>query len=74
MPSWFPALVNKVIKEGDDVTGKLATKERELVHTKQLPDGEEVTVYRDLDTGDIRVDYDSPYNMGEGTAPVSLEY
>jgi len=74
MPSWFPALVNKIIKEGDDVTGKLATKERELVYTKKLPDGEEATVYRDLDTGDIRIDYDSVYNMGEGTAPVSLEY
>ena len=74
MPSWFPALVNKIIKEGDDVTGKLATKERELVYTKKLPDGEEATVYRDLDTGDIRVDYDSVHNMGEGTAPVSLEY
>ena len=74
MPSWFPALVNKIVKEGDDVTAKLATQERQLVHTKKLPDGEEVTVYRDIDTGDIRVDYDSVYNMGEGTAPVSLEY
>ena len=74
MPDWFVPLVNKIIKEGDDVTGKLATKERELVYTKKLPDGEEATVYRDLDTGDIRVDYDSVHNMGEGTAPVSLEY
>ena len=24
------------VKEGDDVTGKLATKERELVYTKKL--------------------------------------
>ena len=72
MPSWFPALVNKVIKEGDDVTGKLATKERELVYTKKLPDGEEATVYRDLDTGDIRVEVDSVSNMGE--APIQLDY
>jgi len=77
MPSWFPALVNKVIKEGDDVTSKLATKEREIVHTKKLGDpndvyGDEVTVYRDLDTGDIRVESYSGSNMGE--APIQMEY
>ena len=72
MPSWFPALVNKVIKEGDDVTEKLATMDRQVVHTKKLPDGEEVTVYRNLDSGDIRVDYDSIDNMGQ--EPVSLQY
>ena len=44
------------------------------MHTKKLPDGEQVTVHRDLDTGDIRVEYDSVYNMGEGTAPVQMEY
>jgi hypothetical protein len=74
MPSWFPALVNKIIKEGDDVTAKLATKEREIVHTKKLPDGESATIYRNTDTGDIRVEYDSVHNMGEGTAPVQMEY
>ena len=72
MPSWFPSLVNKVIKEGDDVTEKLATMDRQVVHTKKLPDGEEVTVYRNLDSGDIRVDYDSIDNMGQ--EPVSLQY
>lgn len=72
MPSWFPSLVNKIIKEGDDVTTKLATQERQVVHTKKLPDGEEVTVYRDIDTGDIRVDYDSIDNMGQ--EPISLQY
>ena len=75
MPDWFPALVNKVIKEGDDVTTKLATQERQLVHTKKLPDGESATVYRDLDTGDIRVEYDSVDIMGEGAVgPVQIEY
>ena len=64
MPSWFPALVNKIIKEGDDVTSKLATKEREIVHTKKLGDpknvaSDEVTVYQNLDTGDVRVEVDS---------------
>jgi len=77
MPSWFPALVNKIIKEGDDVTSKLATQERQVVHTKKLGDpndvyGDEVTVYRDLDTGDIRVESYSGSNMGE--APIQMEY
>ena len=30
MPAWFKPLVNKVIKEGDDVTKQFATQEREL--------------------------------------------
>ena len=32
MPYWFKPLVNKVIKEGDDVTKRFATQEREIVH------------------------------------------
>ena len=75
MPDWFIPLINRITKEGDDVTKKLGTKEREIVHTKKITEGEEVTVYQDLDTGNVRVDYDSPYNMGEGAVgPVSLEY
>ena len=74
MPDWFIPLVNRITKEGDNVTGKLSTVEREIVHTKKIAEGEEVTVYQDLDTGNVRVDYDSPYNMGEGIGPVSLEY
>ena len=54
MPSWFVPLVNKIIKEGDDVTSKLATKDRQIVHSKKV-EGHDVDVYRDLDTGDIRV-------------------
>jgi len=57
MPAWFKPLVNKVIKEGDDVTKKFATKEREIVHTKKIDDVDEVTVYQDLDTGNVRVEY-----------------
>ena len=75
MPSWFPALVNKVIKEGTDDTAKLATKDRQVVHTKKLDKdvyGDEVTVYRDLDTGDIRVEVSSTDNMGE--APIQMDY
>ena len=74
-PEWFDALVNKVILEGDDVTKRFATKEREIVHTKKLEEGkfaDEVTVYRDLDDGTVRVEYSSVDNMSE--APVNLTF
>ena len=71
-PVWFDKLVNRVILEGDDVTKKFATKERELVNTKQINDFAEVTVYRDLDTNTVRVNFGSklkidpnkPYERG----------
>ena len=57
MPAWFPSLVKRVIKEGDDVTGKAATIERQTVHSTKLPEsGTELTVTRDLTTDDIIVD------------------
>jgi len=71
-PKWFDALVNKVILEGDDVTKKLATKDREIVHTKKINDQESVTVTQDLDDGAIRVEYDSPDNMGQ--EPVMMQF
>jgi hypothetical protein len=64
-PEWFDQLVNKVIIEGDDVTKKLATVEREIVHTKKINDTDEVTVYQDLNTDSVRVEYKSPDNMME---------
>jgi hypothetical protein len=57
MPDWFIPLVNRIVKEGDDVTKKLGTVEREIVHTKKIGQGEEVTVYQNLDTGNVRVEY-----------------
>jgi hypothetical protein len=71
-PAWFDALVNKVILKGEDVTKKFATKERELVNTKQINDFAEATVYRDLDTNTVRVNFGSklkidpnkPYEKG----------
>ena len=75
MPDWFIPLVNRIVKEGDDVTKKLGTVEREIVHTKKIAPGEEVTVYQNLEPVNIRLDYTSPHNMGEGAVgPVSLEY
>jgi hypothetical protein len=66
MPDWFIPLVNRIVKEGDDVTKKLGTVEREIVHTKKIGTGrygrsnEEVTVYQNLDTGNVRVEYGGP--------------
>jgi hypothetical protein len=71
-PEWFDSLVNKVIAEGDDVTKKLATKEREIVHIKKIDEDSTVTVTRDLDEGIVRVEYDSPDNVFEDT--VQLQY
>ena len=34
-PEWFDQLVNKVILEGDDVSKRFATKDREIVHMKR---------------------------------------
>jgi len=72
MPDWFKPLVNRVIKEGDDVTKKLATGERQIVHTKKLDEFDEVTVTQDLNTGNVRVEYHGSGNMGE--APIQLDY
>jgi len=71
-PEWFDALVNKVIIEGDDVTKKFATKEREIVHSKDLGDGTTVRVTQDIDDGAVRVEYESEQNVfGDN---VQLEY
>jgi len=60
-PEWFDQLVNKVILEGDDVTKRFATKEREIVHAKQIDEDNYVTVTQDLDEGVVRVEYENPY-------------
>jgi len=62
-PEWFDALVNKVIIEGDDVTKKFATKEREIVHAKEIDKDNYVMVTQDLDEGVVRVEYESPTTM-----------
>ena len=71
-PEWFDQLVNKVILEGDEVTKRFATKDREIVHMKKIDDDNTVTVYQDLDEGAVRVEYDSPANTFEDT--VQLRY
>ena len=71
-PEWFDALVNKVILEGDDVTAKFATGERQSIHSKKLDDGSVVRVTEDIDQGAVRVEYDSADNVFEDT--VQMEY
>ncbi len=76
-PAWFDSLVNKVIAEGEDVTKKFATKDREIVHATKVDDDAMVTVYRDLDDGTVRVDIDDATTnvMDEqGNAIVSMEF
>jgi len=67
-PEWFDALVNKVILEGDDVTKRFATQERQVVHIKKIDDETSVMVTQDLNDGSIMVDVDDPIRnvMGEG--------
>jgi hypothetical protein len=57
-PAWFDALVTRVIREGDDVTKKFATKDREIVYRKKIDDETEVLVTQDLDNRVTRIDID----------------
>ena len=71
-PEWFDQLVNKVILEGDDVSKRFATKDREIVHMKKLDEDTTVRVTQDLDEGAVKVDYENPENVyGD---PVQLRY
>ena len=71
-PEWFDQLVNKVILEGDDVSKKFATGERQSIHQKTLDDGSVVRVTEDVDNGAVRVEYESEQNVfGD---PVQMQY
>jgi len=78
MPVWFKPLVNKVIKEGDDVTKKFATQERQIVHKTKLPDSKtDVLVTQDLNTGNVSVELGLEkhgFTDGRFGQPVKLEY
>ena len=74
MPAWFKPLVNKVIKEGEDVTKQFSTKEREIVHQVSLegkigsPDAlgvDDIRVTQSLDAGSVRVQYNTVDSPGE---------
>jgi hypothetical protein len=75
MPDWFIPLINRIVKEGDNVTKKLGTVEREIVHTKKISKTEEVTVYNNLDTGNVRVEYGPTHpRASNDLSTVHLEY
>ena len=78
MPAWFKPLVNKVIKEGEDVTKQWAYKERQIVHKTKLPESKtDVLVHQDLDSGDVWVDLGLEkhgFQSGKYGQPVRLEY
>jgi hypothetical protein len=78
MPLWFKPLVNKVIAQGDDVSKRFATQERQIVHQSTLPDSKTpVIVTQDLNTGDVLVDIGMGkhgFKEGHLGQPVRLEY
>ena len=58
MPAWFPKLVERVIKEGDDVTRKAGSEamERQTIHRATTPEGTPIEVMQDLTSGNVIVD------------------
>jgi len=74
-PEWFDQLVNKVILEGDEVTKRFATQERQVVHMKKIDDETTVMVTQDLNDGSIMVDVDDPIRnvMGESGQETSVQ-
>ena len=57
MPEWFPKLVERVMKEGEDVTETYSTVERTIVKKAKLPESKtDIIVEVDLNTGDTLVD------------------
>ena len=78
MPEWFMPLVNRVIREGDDVSKKFATQDRQIVNQATLPDSKtDVLVTQDLTTGNVSVDIGLEkhgFSSGKFGQPVRLEY
>jgi hypothetical protein len=78
MPSWFTPLVNKVIKEGKDISYTESLGERIIVHQSKLPNSKTpIHVTQDLNTGDVWVDIGVEkhgFPDGKYGQPVRLEY
>jgi len=75
MPDWYIPLVNRIVKEGDNVTKKLGTIERETVHTAKIK-GHDVDVYQDMNTGNVRVEVEggTGKNLTAYDEGITLEY
>ena len=79
MPDWYIPLIKKVLNQGDDVTSKAATAERQTVHRDILPDGDEVTVTQNIDNQTISVNVVNPKDnyfsaSGAGEQPYTIQY
>ena len=57
-PDWFAPLVDKIMKEGIDISDKAATIERQVVKELKTPDGT-YTITETPDTGEIIVSVDT---------------
>ena len=77
MPAWFPSLVKRVLKEGEDVSKTAGAMERQTVHRATLPSGTPVEVTSDLTSGNVIVDIGELTNHGWSAGrhgqPVRLE-
>jgi len=79
MPEWFPGLVKKLWNEGEDVTKKMAYKDRQVVKRGSLEDGDDVDMIYDLDTGNVSINVapkKGTYETGSGAynKEYSLDY
>ena len=79
MPDWYIPLVKKVLNKGDDVTSKVATSERQIVHRDTLPDGDEVTVTQNIDNQTIDVSVANPKDnylsaSGSGDSSYTIQF
>jgi hypothetical protein len=75
MPPWFKPLVNRVIKEGEEIGSSV---ERQIVHEAKLPNSKTpIHVTQDLNTGNVSVDIGvTKHGFPDGHLgqPVALEY
>jgi len=75
MPVWFKPLVNRIIKEGNEIESGM---ERVIVHKSKLPNSKtDLYVTQELDTGNVMVDIGigkHGFSAGHYGQPVRLEY
>ena len=75
MPAWFKPLVNKVIKEGEEISSH---GDRIITHKATLPNSKtDIYITQDLNTGDVVADIGMGkhgWSSGHLGQPVRLEY
>ena len=71
LPDWFQPFVNKVLKEGKDVTDEAATIEREIVKRVDIEDAT-VDVHYNTATNDVRVEIVGGKNALDD--PLQIDY